>query len=62
MRQKFEDLWDNWKEMPPVERVARLMALKDAPTGINCVTVSWIEKKYKEYLPYAEAIVAEVGK
>lgn len=58
--QGYEAIWPEWRTLEIRKRVAYILALKDAPKGINAVPKKWVEGNYKEYLPSADIVIAEV--
>lgn len=54
------EIWLEWRKLEITKKVAYIMALKDAPLGDYAITKKWVEAKYHEYLPSADAVIAEV--
>lgn len=56
---KVQEIWGNWSEMSLKERVARRIALRVAPRGINTITKVWVDNNWEEYVDIAKAVIQE---
>ena len=62
MVQDYRTLWTDWSIKPVSERVARILAMKDAPHGFNDITKRWVDENYQDYeTQYVAAILQECG-
>jgi hypothetical protein len=54
---ELTEIWPDWPNMPLVERIARIMALKHVP--VNCCTKSYADRHWAEYAAHARIVIEE---